>query len=54
MHYMLQNIYPMLFGLWAKKFLKNNNADDYQERPSYYLLTAALKGLDNIIENTRP
>jgi len=29
MHYVLQNICPMLFGLWAKKFLKNDNADNY-------------------------
>ena len=44
----------MLFRLWAKKFLKNDNADNYQERPSYHLLTAALKGLGNAIENARP
>jgi len=44
----------MLFRLWAKKFLKNDNADNYQERPSYHLLTAALKGLGNAIENVRP
>jgi len=43
----------MLFGLWAKKFLKNDNADDYQERPFYYLSTAALKGLSDVIENVR-
>jgi len=54
MHYMLQNICPMLFRLWAKKFLKNNNANNYQERPSYHLSTAALKGLGNVIENIRP
>ena len=44
----------MLFGLWAKKFFKNDNADKYQERPFYYLLTAALKGLNNTMENARP
>ena len=41
----------MLFGLWAKKFLKNNNTNEYQERPFYYLLTAAFKGLGNAIKN---
>ena len=44
----------MLFRLWAKKFLKNDNADNYQKRPFYYLLTAALKGLSDAMENAKP
>ena len=44
----------MLFGLWAQKFLKDNNANNYLERPSYYLSTTALKGLGNLIEKARP
>ena len=51
---MLQNICPMLFRLWAKKFFKNDNADNYQERPFYYLLTAALKRLGDAMENVKP
>ena len=54
MHYVLQNITPMLFNIWNGRKLKANTGSGNSSRPPYWSSKDDAKDVGIVIVKVRP